>query len=203
MRILRPGRSLETFSYGADGALFAIDCEWAGGVSRRTWRRKVSRKQREAWREAAREGLIREIPRAITEAAPGEPIAAVALVYFDKPLDKPWLRYLTGPERTELMGDGEDGGLLWNPAEWESREIALHDQSLLGVLEELLLEGEDGQDILVAATRALNEHAWSVPTTDEFFVFATDLTMLDTADNAEQALPRALLDTLEARGWAP
>lgn len=170
------------------------------------------------------ERLLVAVPRAVERAAIDETAYCLVLAYdagASEPLP-PLLGVGLVRERDELLASAREGplpSLLWNPA-----EFSLYDDELLA-LDTDTAAGRDLESACEALTaqmlrrgrgadvgRLLSRVAWelsgrdwsaSLPVSDDFVIYATDLALTELSRNMAASLFPERLRELRRRGWLP
>jgi hypothetical protein len=168
--------------------------------------------------------LLEAIPRAVERASIAETACCVVLAYDTEAAEPlpPLLGVGLVRERDELLASAPEvplPSLLWNPAEFslfDLEALALDDDTSAG------RDLESAWAALVAQmrrrgrvsdlARLLSRVAWelsgrdwstSLPVSDDFVIYATDLQLCDLGRNMRASLFPERLRELRRRGWLP
>ncbi|SBT43524.1 hypothetical protein [Micromonospora auratinigra] len=156
--------------------------------------------------------LCARVPDAVAGLALDGPADCVALSYHRSDPLTLEVHAATGDERAALAA--VEPSVAWSPADFEAatdvllddvdairlvrQELALHDAADLDVR----AGSERGRRLLCAVATRLNRHDWSstLPVTDDFVVYPTDLELVDLERNLADCLTPDRLARFRDRG---
>jgi hypothetical protein len=201
-----PYRVTDHISYDTDGSLGGIDRVWADGTRQVVYRPRGRGLTLDELRNAAIAELVPAVVHAIRNAAPGERLYCVSLLYQEVAQYFPPLVVLGLERERARIGDPS---LVFYPLLSGGISLELPNPDRLTSCRQFDQEvrssqrWELGKALLRGAAHELTRHDWTgaLNVTDDFVAFAADPELSDLEEELSLVAPAERVTEWRARGW--